>query len=138
MPTAGAWSFSGPRVHQHRPHVKLPARRETSAAGTPSLPTGSASRPRSREHTSAAFRVEVSHTEAEVVGSPMASPRLELPRPHMDLDQGSWVAGSPVAPPAVEHELSHAEAEPRARQRRPWGRGHSCRSWHRGLPDAAF
>jgi hypothetical protein len=42
-------------------------------------PTGSASRPRSREHADAAFGVEVSHTKAKVVGSPAAPPRLELP-----------------------------------------------------------
>jgi hypothetical protein len=53
--------------------------REANAAGTPSLPTGFASRPWSREHAGAAFGVEVSHTEAEVVGSPVAPPRLGLP-----------------------------------------------------------
>jgi hypothetical protein len=61
--------------------------------GTPSLPMGYTSRPRSHEHAGAAFWVEVSHTEAEVVGSPVAPPRLELPRPHMDVDQGSWGRG---------------------------------------------
>jgi hypothetical protein len=54
-----------------------------------SLHTGSASRPQSPENTGAALGVEVSHKELEVVGSPVAPPRLELPQPHMDVDQGS-------------------------------------------------
>jgi hypothetical protein len=60
------------------------------------------------------------------------------PGPTWTYIRGAGVMGSPVAPPGVEHELSHAEAEPRARRRHPWGRGHSCRSWHRELPDAAL
>jgi hypothetical protein len=76
----------GPQVHQCRPQVKLPARREANVAGTPSLPTGSASRTRSREHADAAFGVEVSHTETEVVGSPAAPPRVELSWPRVDVD----------------------------------------------------
>jgi hypothetical protein len=104
---------------QVSPQVKLPARREANVADSLSLPTGSASRTRSREHVGAAFGVEVSHTETEVVGSLAAPPKIELTWPRVDVDQGGWVAGLPVAPPAVEHELSHAEAEPRACRRRP-------------------
>jgi hypothetical protein len=76
---AGAWSFPGPQAHQCRPQVKLHARREANDAGTPSLHTGRASRPQSREHVGAAFEIEASHTEDEVMGSPAAPPRLELP-----------------------------------------------------------
>jgi hypothetical protein len=52
--------------------------------------------------------------------------------------RGDGVEGSPVAPPRIEHELSHAEAEPRARRHRPWGRGHRAEVGTAGSPTLPY
>jgi hypothetical protein len=59
----------------------------------------------------------------------VAPPKVELPWPRVDVDQGVGVAGSLVAPPAFEHELSHTEERAMGSPAPPLGSrsvGHLC------------